>query len=92
MIHEYDTIDASIVWTMVIEYIPPLVAERERALEAWPALRTRDGRLRDRRKVPRRRRIGPPGRGSVSTKAVRADRARTKPGSDYSGSISRSST
>lgn len=37
MVHGYDTVDAAIVWQTVLKYLPPLVAELERALAVWPA-------------------------------------------------------
>lgn len=37
IIHGYDTIVTSIVWGTVQESVPPLIAELERALAAWPA-------------------------------------------------------
>lgn len=36
IIHGYDTIDTTIVWDTVRLAVPPLIAELERALAAWP--------------------------------------------------------
>ena len=36
MIHGYDTIDTAIVWQTIVEYLPSLIGELERAIAAWP--------------------------------------------------------
>ena len=36
IIHGYDTVDTAIVWDTVQLAVPPLIAELERALAAWP--------------------------------------------------------
>ncbi|MGQ0626616.1 MAG: HepT-like ribonuclease domain-containing protein [Phycisphaerales bacterium] len=37
IIHGYDTVDTAIVWATVELALPPLIAELERALAAWPS-------------------------------------------------------
>ena len=36
LIHSYDTIDPNRVWDALTVDVPPLIAELERALKAWP--------------------------------------------------------
>ncbi len=40
LIHGYDTIDPARVWNALTREVPPLIAEIERALAAWPSQTT----------------------------------------------------
>jgi len=36
VIHGYDTFDTAIVWQTIVEYLPSLIGELERAIAAGP--------------------------------------------------------